>query len=111
MGQLDLLGRVRSDLPAVAYTPSSDTETSLEAAAAIVPRAHTDAARVLEALRARPDTDEGLGERLGMSGNSVRPRRRGLELEGLVEHDPGEDGEGRHALTRSGRRAKVWRAK
>ena len=95
-----------SDLPLfqrVGYTPYSDTGTSLEAAHAAVPRAVTDEQRVLEALRARPDTDEGLGERLELAGNSVRPRRRSLVKKEKIEHG------GEYRQTRSGRRAKVWR--
>lgn len=94
-----------SDLPLfqrVAYTPYSDEDTSLEAAFRAVPRANTDEHRVLDAILAKPDTDEGLGRRLKLAGNSLRPRRRSLEQKGLIEHN------GAYAKTLSGRRAKIW---
>ncbi len=95
-----------SDLPLfqrLSYTPYSDLDTSLEAAHKAVPRSMNDEGRVLEALRQKPDTDEGIGDRLELPGNSVRPRRRSLVQKEIVEHS------GLYAKTRSGRRAKIWR--
>jgi predicted ArsR family transcriptional regulator len=98
--QLELLPLAQR-IPRVPY---SDTDTSLEAAAQAVPSAMTDEQRVLAALTERPDTDDGLGRRLRLEGNTLRPRRRSLELKGLVEHS------GAYGLTAAGRRAKIWRA-
>lgn len=95
--QTDLFGKV-------GWTPFSDTDTSLEAAHKVVPRAVTDERRVFEAIVTKPDTDEGLGERLRLPGNSLRPRRRSLEQKELVEHT------GEYRETKAGRRAKVWGA-
>lgn len=94
--QLELVQRI----PRVPY---SDTDTSLEAAAKAVPKAMPDEQRVLAALRECPDTDEGLGRRLNLEGNTVRPRRRSLELKGRVEHS------GEYGVTAAGRRAKIWK--
>ena len=85
---------------AVHYRPYVASETSIEAAAAT--NARRDRDRVLEALRSRPDTDDGLEVRLSLPHQTASARRRGLVLEGLVRES------GEHALTRSGRRAIVW---
>lgn len=47
-------------------------------------------------------TDEEIGERTGLAGNTVRPRRLELEEGGLVCDS------GRTRPTQSGRRATVW---
>lgn len=60
---------------------------------------------VMEAIRAAGSdglTDEEAGERLGLGGNSLRPRRRELEKQGLVIDS------GRVRDTESGRSAVVW---
>lgn len=91
----------------IAGTPYADAETSLEAAAAMAKtgKAGTDERRVYEALRAQPDTDDGLERRLGLIHQNVSARRRSLVLRGLVEET------GEHRQTGHGRRAKVWRVK
>jgi predicted ArsR family transcriptional regulator len=62
----------------------------------------TQRAKILELLSAcGPLTDEEIGERLGLSGDSVRPRRVSLVEDGLVV----QAGEG---TTRGGKRAVKW---
>lgn len=86
--------------------PFADGDTSLEAAAiqARSGRATTDERRVYEALRAHVDTDDGLEIRLEMRHQTASARRRGLVQKGLVEWT------GQYGQTRSGRRAKIWKA-
>ena len=84
--------------PSQAHSP-----TSIAAAVAIKPttgRLH----RVLIAeLAHSPATDEELCDRTGMGGNTQRPRRRELQLAGLVVDS------GITRPTRSGKEAVVWR--
>lgn len=90
----------------VAWTPAAPTDTSLEAAASVAKggRAATYRARVLECIRQRPRTDEEIGDALAMGQNTVRPRRRELQLDGVVR-DSGE-----RRKTSTGRKAIVWEA-
>jgi hypothetical protein len=79
--------------------------TSREAADAIKPDASELRRRVLAYLRGRGEdgaTDEEIQEGLPMAQNTERPRRRELELAGLVIDS------GRKRRTRSGRNAVVW---
>jgi len=81
--------------------------TSAEAAERAEPRAGTDQALILAALRFAGDyggTDEEMQNALGMNPSTQRPRRIELVSVGLVV-DSGET-----RPTRSGRRAVVWRA-
>lgn len=91
--------------PKVAWAPSSDDDTSLEAAAKASRSGRTRIVlmQVLDAIAAEPATDQQLEQRLNIPGNTVRPRRRQLELDGLVEHS------GEYRPTASGRRSKVYR--
>lgn len=105
MGSMkDMLG----DTPYVPYQgrapAQSHSATSLQAAAAIQPRTGPLQAKVLDYLRDHPDgaTDEVIGAALAMDGNTLRPRRRELELSGRVVDS------GRRGVTRSGRQAVVW---
>lgn len=52
-----------------------------------------------------PVTDEEIQEGLELGGNCERPRRRELQLRGMIE-DSGEQG-----ITKSGRKAVRWRVK
>lgn len=96
-----------SDQPLLDWQPPAQqhSRTSLAAADLVKPNAATLRTLVLEHLRKHgPSTDEAIADALGMQGNTQRPRRRELQLMGLVvEHDE----EGR---TRSGRRATRWKA-
>lgn len=92
--------------PKPTWTPSSDNDTSLEAAAHV---AKTGIAgrilrQVLVALVAEDATDQQLEERLNISGNTIRPRRSDLVERGLAEHT------GLFRPSPSGRRSKVYRA-
>ena len=58
-------------------------------------------ARVLEAIRAKPQTDDELARTLRWPSNTVRPRRLDLEREGQIVCV------GRRP-SRSGRACKVW---
>lgn len=81
--------------------------TSLDAAQRIEPAAETLRRAVLDAIRASADglTDEEIQQRLEMSGNTSRPRRRELQKAGLVWDS------GRTRKTLSGRKAVVWVAR
>lgn len=89
-----------------AWTPASDTDASLEAAAYLAKtgRASTLRRQVLASIAASPATDQQLEHRLSVAGNSIRPRRKELLDRGLVEHS------GDFRPSPSGRRAKVYRA-
>lgn len=92
--------RTLFDPPAQAHS-----ETSVSAAEAIRPDANRLRAVVLEAIRgAGRDgmTDEEIQERLNMIGNTARPRRRELQLAGLVRDS------GNTRAVKSGRKAVVW---
>ena len=85
------------------YVPHSPT--SREAAERIEPVAGTMRAKVLDVIRGRGAegaTDDEIQRVLDLSQNSARPRRRELELGGLVRDS------GRTRPTRSGRQAAVW---
>ena len=47
-------------------------------------------------------TDEAMGEALKLPGNTLRPRRRELQIAGLIKDS------GRYGYTKSGRKAVVW---
>ena len=78
------------------------SKTSEEAAISMAPKAGTLRAKVLEEIKRGPKTDEQLIDALGRSASSVRPRRVELMDLGLVE--PAGT-----AVTRSGRKALLWR--
>jgi hypothetical protein len=85
--------------------PHQAAETSLEAAEEIKPHINQLQKRVLSAIRARGDsgmTDDELEVGLDLIGSTVRPRRRELELKGLIETH------GNKRKTRTGRNALVW---
>jgi len=81
------------------------SETSAAAAEDIQPKVNHLQGVVLTAIRGRPSTDEELIYGIPMAANTLRPRRRELQLMGLVE----DSGERRY--TRSGKQAVVWRGK
>lgn len=93
------------DLPYRGEAPSQKhSRTSQEAAHSIrksIGPLHT---RVLNYLAAHPlgATDEHLMRELDLGGNTLRPRRRELQLMGLIADS------GRTDLTQSGRSAVVW---
>ena len=81
--------------------------TSLAAAVAIEPVSGKDRLRVLLYLREqgqRGATDEQIQDALGLPGSTERPRRIELWEKGLVWKSI------ETRLTRSGRKATVWRA-
>lgn len=80
-------------------------ETSAAAATSVKTRAATERERLYRAIAAAPDglTDDEAQRRLGMGGNTQRPRRRELETAGRITADGTR-------VTRSGRKAVVWRA-
>lgn len=82
------------------YIPGS--ETSKEAARRIVPHIPTDEERILTALRERPDTCDGLEERLDLKHQTASARIRGLVKKRRITKTI------RTALTRSQRRAFVY---
>ncbi len=87
------------------YLPVAPRATQTAAAIAVWPRSGTQRARVLAAIsKAEADglTDEEIGARLGLSLNSVRPRRLELVQAGLVIDS------GRTRPTRGGKAAIAW---
>ena len=84
------------------------SQTSRDAAEQAKPNAATQRARVLKLVRESgwsddPGlTDEQIQERLGLSGNTQRPRRMELVTMGLIKDS------GRTRKTKSGREAVVW---
>ena len=78
--------------------------TSRDAAQSIAKHSGHDRQRVLNYLKQHPEgaTDEAMGEALGLSGNTLRPRRRELQLAGFVKDS------GRYELTASKRKATLW---
>lgn len=80
------------------------SDTSEAASAAIEPNAGTLRKLVLDHIRAQREgaTDEEIATALGLDGNTERPRRRELQLAGLI-HDSG-----RRRKTTTGRLATVW---
>jgi len=89
--------------------PHQKPETSLEAAALILPSALSLRDKVYEYLQAcgsRGATDREIEAALHMLGSTVRPRRRELEMAGRIEL-----ARGLKRLTPNGRWARVWRVK
>lgn len=80
------------------------SDTSIQAAASLSRKTlRGQAHAILEALSVQPNmTDEEIGTRLGLVGNTVRPRRGELVAAGLVTDS------GLRKLTRSGRKAVTW---
>lgn len=88
------------DPPAQDHSP-----TSVAAADAIAPVAATLRRMVYEAIAAAGAdglTDEEGAEKVGIGGNTYRPRRRELEQAGRIRDS------GRTRMTRSNRKAVVW---
>lgn len=82
------------------------SSTSRAAAASIAPMLGKLQRRVLNCLKAEgPMTDEEIGERCELGGNTVRPRRCELEAKGLI-YDTGQT-----RRTKSGRSAVLWAAR
>ena len=81
------------------------SDTSREAAIEKLSTAQIDRAKVYRYIKDRGvigATDEEIQDGLGMDGNTERPRRRELQLAGLIEDS------GSKMPTRKGRRAVVW---
>lgn len=77
--------------------------TSEAAARRVAPRVKSQRARILEFLKEHgPATDHDIGAALGLSGDSVRPRRFALVVDGLVVR---VDEKG---ITASGNEATRW---
>lgn len=94
-----------TDLPYGGEPPSQKhSPTSKEAARRIKKCVGKDHRAILTYLQHHPEgaTDERLGEELALGGNTLRPRRRELQL---MDHIVDS---GRQALTHSGRHAVVW---
>jgi hypothetical protein len=82
------------------------SDTSVEAGARIDSQLNRLQRQVLNYLQKQGETgatDEEMQQGLGMPPNTQRPRRRELQLNEVV-HDSGA-----RRLTRSGRRAVVWK--
>ena len=85
--------------------PHQDGATSTQAAYGIVEHVNRLQEMVIDALKSRGDfgaTDEELMEDTGLGGSTLRPRRRELQLRGILVDS------GSVRKTRSGRRAIVW---
>ena len=96
-GQLDLLG------PSYPSPPHNGTETSIAAAESVRGSATSQQERIYAWLAANgPASDEAIGLALGLSGDTVRPRRGALRDAGRIV----QDGE---CVTVKGRRAVTWR--
>jgi hypothetical protein len=96
--QYDFFG---GEPPAQRHSP-----TSVEAAQSITPQRIGELHRaIMGLLREQPEgaTDEEMQDELFMLANTQRPRRRELQLAGIVEDS------GKTRLTRTGRNAVVWR--
>jgi len=80
------------------------SETSREAAISIKPKSSTARARVLAAIKGTAFglTDQEIQRTLIMDQNTERPRRRELQVAGLIKDS------GQTRRTSSGRRAVVW---
>lgn len=85
------------DMPA-----SRDTDTSKEAAGAMLSRAGTIRAQVMNALDVRPQTTDEVAEKLGLSVLAVRPRFSELRKTGKIEDS------GQRRANGSGKKAIVW---
>ena len=82
----------------------SHSDTSRAAAESMRGKLSELHVRVLDALRFHgPMTDENLCDVLNLQGNTLRPRRREIELMSYVIDSGGRRN------TRSGRKAVVWR--
>jgi len=77
-------------------------DTSAAAAEAIAPHAKSLRARVYDAIKAKPDTPEGLAKRLREDVMNVRPRTSELAARGLIEDS------GARGVSRCGKGAIVW---
>lgn len=85
--------------------PHQNTDTSFAAAVAMTPKAQTLRKQVHECIIALSGaTDEQVQKTLKMPGNTERPRRRELELLGMVKDS------GLRRPTDSGKQAIVWEA-
>jgi hypothetical protein len=101
-GQLAL--RLEHPAAGIPVVPSSNDETSLEAAVVVARTSARALERVVfDQLELGPKTDQELETLLGRPGNTVRPRRRSLVQRGLVEDS------GLRRRTASGRKAIVWK--
>lgn len=83
--------------------PHQSTETSRDAAISMSGKTANLRDLVLKELQLEALTDEQISERTGLAPNTARPRRVELLQRGLIE----EVGK---AVTRSGRKASLWRA-
>jgi hypothetical protein len=77
-------------------------DTSVKAAAAVLPRTGTARARVLLAIADKPSTDEEMQNLLSMKNSTQCPRRIECVEAGWVQDS------GNRALTSSGQEAIVW---
>jgi hypothetical protein len=93
--------------PQATPVPHSNTTTSKAAAQhqRKTGKAKRDAERVLDALRVKPDTADGICVRLGLSHQTGSARVSGLKRGGHIQDS------GRKARTRSGRLAIIWETK
>jgi len=78
-------------------------DTSREAFLSILPLISDMKARVLNAIRDNPSTDDGLEHLLGLKHQTLSARRGELVKDELIEES------GEYLKTRSGRKARVWR--
>ena len=78
-------------------------DTSREAFLSVLPLISDMKARVLNAIRDNPSTDDGLEDLLNLKHQTLSARRRELVKDELVEES------GKYINTRSGRKARVWR--
>lgn len=96
-----------NELPLLAYAgrvpAQSHSVTSCEAADRIKKHIGPLHERVLAYLRGNPATDEEMCDALALGGNTLRPRRRELELNGLIENS------GTTRPTKAGRNAVLWK--
>lgn len=97
--QSDLFGPYGGEPP-----HQKHSRTSRAAAASIKKRIGPLHRRILDYLNATPDgaTDEQMMAALDLGGNTLRPRRRELQLMGYIRDS------GRTALTQSRRSAVIW---
>jgi hypothetical protein len=101
----ELLGDTPYELYGGVPPHQKHSATSEAAAVSVQQRIGPLHKKILNYLEQNPvgATDEQLMEQLDMGGNTLRPRRRELQLMGRI----GDSGKTR--LTRSGRNAVVWR--
>lgn len=87
------------------FPPHVDTQTSIEAASRIFSKTETLRQQVFNhifVMGTTGSTDEEIELSLDIIGNTVRPRRRELQLSGRIKDS------GQMRLTLSGRKAIVW---